>query len=262
MAQLEQVIDTLRDRILSGIFEPGMRLMEIPLAKMLGASRTPIRLALSVLEKEHLVVAGGPHKGFAVNSFGLEEVFDAIEARGMLEGMAARKLAERGLPEEFARTLRACIENSAGILDEELIDDESARASWVRNNVAFHDALVAASANRALASAVGQLHKIPLTSPAAVVLLTGDHARDLRRLRRAQDDHVDIFAAILAGEGMRAEMLVREHALLNIRNKRESFSEMKARRAAGDFPGLDLVGVGTAVEPEAPRRRRKSVAAR
>jgi GntR family transcriptional regulator, vanillate catabolism transcriptional regulator len=256
VAQLEQVIDAMRERILSGAFEPGMRLMEIPLARMLGVSRTPIRLALSVLEKEQLVVAGGPHKGFAVNSFGLEEVFDAIEARGTLEGMAARKLAERGLPEDAARILRSCIEDGARLLAEGVIDDETASRAWVQNNVKFHQALVTACGSRAIAIAIEHLHRIPLTAPAAVVLSTGDHAGDLQRLHRAQDDHAEILAAIESGQGMRAEMLMREHALMSIRNKRLYFSEIKARKAAGNLPGLDLVGVDSMPEAKARRRRR------
>ena len=50
------VFKTLRDAILKGELEPGERLMEIHLANKLGVSRTPIREAIRMLEKEGLAV--------------------------------------------------------------------------------------------------------------------------------------------------------------------------------------------------------------
>jgi GntR family transcriptional regulator of vanillate catabolism len=228
--------------------------MEIPLAEMLGTSRTPVRLALSVLQQERLVVASGPRRGFVVNSFTLGEVFDAIGTRGTLEGMAARCAAERGLRPDYAQILHECVEQGSALLKD--LDNERWGEAWIENNAAFHATLVAASGNRAIQIALEPLNRMPLASPSAVVLRTNDHARDLHRLRRAQDDHRDILEAIEAGQGSRAETLLREHAALNIRNKRLNFVEIKARKAAGNLPGLDLVDeVATPPRPERRRRR-------
>ena len=46
------VFNTLRQGILTGVLEPGERLMEIHLAERLGVSRTPIREAIRMLELE------------------------------------------------------------------------------------------------------------------------------------------------------------------------------------------------------------------
>ena len=46
------VFNTLRQAILKGELEPGVRLMEIQLAQKLGVSRTPIREAIRKLELE------------------------------------------------------------------------------------------------------------------------------------------------------------------------------------------------------------------
>ena len=59
------VFKTLRDAILKGELEPGERLMEIHLANKLGVSRTPIREAIRMLEKEGLAVTI-PRKGAQV----------------------------------------------------------------------------------------------------------------------------------------------------------------------------------------------------
>ena len=80
--------------LLRGDFQPGERLSELPLVARLGVSRTPIRLALDRLAHEGLLEAS-PTGGFVVRAFTIEDVWDAIETRGVLEGAAARLAAER-----------------------------------------------------------------------------------------------------------------------------------------------------------------------
>ena len=46
------VFRTLRRQILMGELKPGERLMEIKLTKKLGVSRTPVREAIHMLEKD------------------------------------------------------------------------------------------------------------------------------------------------------------------------------------------------------------------
>ncbi len=53
----------LRELILSGEFEPGERMSELPLVERLGVSRTPLRLALAELEHEGLLRERSPGAG-------------------------------------------------------------------------------------------------------------------------------------------------------------------------------------------------------
>src|SRR5919201_1139737 len=94
-SQTTRALLSLRDLILSGEFPPGTRMSELPLVERLGVSRTPVRLALANLEHEGLLenLEGG---GYAVREFTMDEIHDAIELRGVLEGTAARFAAERG----------------------------------------------------------------------------------------------------------------------------------------------------------------------
>src|SRR5580700_4432411 len=80
--------------LLRGDFQAGERISELPLVARLGVSRTPIRLALDRLAHEGLLEAS-PTGGFVVRAFTIEDVWDAIETRGVLEGAAARLAAER-----------------------------------------------------------------------------------------------------------------------------------------------------------------------
>src|SRR5919109_4360817 len=91
-SRIATVTARLRDMILAGELTPGERLIEIPFAQRLGVSRTPLRIALGELEKEGLLERL-PTRGFKVREFPMEQVANAIDVRGVLEGMAARNPA-------------------------------------------------------------------------------------------------------------------------------------------------------------------------
>jgi GntR family transcriptional regulator, trigonelline degradation regulator len=90
-----QVLDELRQSIISGRLEPGARLVERELVGMMGVSRTVIREALRQLETEGLV-AIIPNKGPVVRKLSLEEARDLYSIRAVLEGLAARLFVENG----------------------------------------------------------------------------------------------------------------------------------------------------------------------
>ena len=102
LSQTVRVQLRLRELILAGELPPGARIAELALVERLGASRTPIRMALVRLQEEGLLDAL-PHGGFAVKDFSEADIHDAIELRGTLEGLAARLAAERGVAARVAR---------------------------------------------------------------------------------------------------------------------------------------------------------------
>lgn len=88
------VYHTLRDAILKGEIEPGERLMEIHLANRLGVSRTPIREAIRMLEKEGLAVTF-PRKGAQVAKMSIKDLDDVIDIREMLDVLSARNACDK-----------------------------------------------------------------------------------------------------------------------------------------------------------------------
>jgi GntR family transcriptional regulator, vanillate catabolism transcriptional regulator len=187
----------------------------------LGASRTPIRLAFEELTKEGLLERL-PTRGFRVKAFNAKELADAIDVRGALEGMAARLVAERGLAPQDLAAMQRCVEEGAALLREAaqqdlLIDAER----WIAMNASFHATLVRAADNSALASALAHVSKTPLAGAAALSLHGMSPTLEYTFIQRAQQDHEDIVAALQAGEGARAEALMREHARRSRDNKRE-----------------------------------------
>ncbi len=214
--QLARVARQIREMIFSGELTPGERLREIPLAEALGVSRTPVRLAFGQLEQENLITRE-PHKGFTVRRFSAEEVADAMDVRGALEGMACRLVAERGLSRDSRRALEQCLDEAETLFGKgHLVEDDS--LAWNRINSRFHDTLIAAARNAPLGAALKFNNAGPLVAANKVPFYLTDMDSLFRILRASHEEHVVLLTAIINGEGARAEWLMREH-LRGGRNK-------------------------------------------
>src|ERR1035437_4546288 len=90
----DQVHRRLKQAIIDGEFQAGERLVEVDIAVRLGASRTPVREALSKLEQEGLVtpVRFG---GLAVAKLSEVDVVEIFSLIRLLESYAGRLAAER-----------------------------------------------------------------------------------------------------------------------------------------------------------------------
>lgn len=89
----QQVLEQLREAIISGLLIPGARLIERELTEQMGVSRTVVREALRQLEAEHLVEVI-PNKGPFVRQPSIDEAEDLYRIRAVLHGLAARMCAE------------------------------------------------------------------------------------------------------------------------------------------------------------------------
>lgn len=93
------VSDLLRNDILNGDFPPGERLIELQLTERYGVGRAAIRSAIVELSSEGLVVHE-TNRGATVRRVSIEEAIEIAEARGALEGLLARRAAERATEAE------------------------------------------------------------------------------------------------------------------------------------------------------------------
>src|SRR6516225_5644299 len=94
------LIRKIRDGILDDVFKPGDWLPELDLAKRFEVSRSPIREALQVLEKEGTVIAE-PYKGAVVKPLSPEEVLDIAELRLAVITLAAKTAYRHLSPADF-----------------------------------------------------------------------------------------------------------------------------------------------------------------
>ncbi len=226
MSLQETVLLQLRECILRGEFEPGQRLAEQQIAELLGSSRTPVRAALVTLEQEGLVQANGSG-GFVVRQFTVREVTDAIAVRGLLEGMAARLVAEHGLSRQVAMDLQSCLdEGDLALASSTLSLQDYAR--YVSMNDRFHALILKASGNRALQRAIAMNDKLPFAPASAMLPMQGAMIKDRDWMMYAHRQHHMLLDALRRGEGARAQALAEEHtevAQMNMRQALERRSE-------------------------------------
>lgn len=236
---LDHATQRLRELVLSGAFPPDRKLGEEAVARALKLSRTPARIAMATLEREGLLVRT-PRRGYRVRSFTLDEVADAIDVRGELEGMAARLLAERGLDAAIAARLEAALAWSEAIVERGALDVAD-RLAWSQSNLDFHSALIDGSGNTALRAAFEQVIRIPLASPRAIIFAVATTDRSRSQLRRAHEDHMRVVEAIRARRGSRAAEIMRDHALRSSDNKRRNFHSIGSEALLVGQSGTALV---------------------
>ena len=209
----DQVIYKLRGMILQGDLPPGQRLAEIPLASELGVSRTPVRRALAMLAQEGLV-SESESRGYIVREFSLQEVLDAIDLRGVLEGYAARLVAERGASRGLIRELALCLERGDVLFErDKLAQGDDLR--YAEMNVRFHQLIVDAAGHMPLSHAIAINDKVPFASAEAAAFDKDNLIlkSSFELLKYAHRQHHAIVHALEKGEGARVEALMREHTM-------------------------------------------------
>ncbi|MFN3450561.1 MAG: GntR family transcriptional regulator [Sphingorhabdus sp.] len=206
----QHVLIALRKMIASGELADGARIAEISTAERLGVSRMPVRTALRALEQEGLVVKLGA-RGYAARGPTAAQIEDAIEVRGVLEGLAARTVASAKITPAFAKQLKACLKSGDDIFEKGYLA-EGDLERFYDYNMEFHDLLVEASNNKAISAALSRNNHLPFASAAALALDWNDLASEYHHLCAAHKQHRKVSAAILAGNADAAEQLMREHA--------------------------------------------------
>lgn len=209
------VVARLRQLIVAGHWSAGMRLAEIPVAQSLGLSRTPVRLALRTLEQEGLVEKAGT-RGYVVRAVSEADIRCAIEVRGALEGLAARRLAERGLTAVVRQVLADCVAEGRAVLAPGHLSADAV-GRWARLNDRFHRAIVGAGDSRVIADAIARNDHLPFASAGSIVIDTAALDAEHRKLSQAQLQHELVLEALELGESARVEMLMREHAWIGLR---------------------------------------------
>ena len=205
------VLDALRAQIVSGVLEPGTRLVEDQIARDLGVSRNPVREALRGLEAEGLVEMS-PRRGAVVAVVSETDAEFIFEVREELESFAARLAARRAQRPDVARLrqLLASAERALGKGDATTV---------AQHNTRFHAALYGVAGNSYLAEMVAGI---------------ADRMEWIFRQNAAQrgpgslEEHGAIVDAIAEGnEGRAAEL-----AALHVRAAHAAFVA-RARRTAG-----------------------------
>jgi DNA-binding GntR family transcriptional regulator len=190
----ENVADSLREAIFRGLFKPGQRLAEAPIASTLKVSRAPLREALASLELEGLVCRTA-NRGTVVISLSRKDVEEICSLRLALEILAVRQAIENGTGEHWAQlaanvreTEKACTPEQLATLDLE-----------------FHDQLMrAAGHGRLFNNWLGLRSQIRL-------LMIRRNIRDAESHRSTVQGHKELLEAIQGRDLARAVELLEMH---------------------------------------------------
>jgi len=205
-----RVIVRIREMILHGDLTPGQRVREVELAERLGVSRTPVRESLPILAQEGMLTQLDT-RGFVVRAFTPQEIMDAIDVRGVLEGLAARMLAEQGPSRRLIQSLHECLREGDEIFAKRhLVESDEAR--YGEMNKQFHLIIVQGSGSKVIADAVEKIGHIPFAAAHAIAFDKINLPRMFEFLRNAHHQHHAIVHALENGEGARVAALMYEHA--------------------------------------------------
>lgn len=209
-SQQTRALVRIREMILRGQLAPGQRLAEAPLAELLGMSRTPVRQALPVLAQEGLLDEHET-RGYIVRDFSAADIRDAIDLRGVIEGLAARRVAERGVTPAFIASLRECLAMGDEIFRKRPLE-EADEAAYAEMNARFHLLILQEANSRMMSQALERNSRIPFGGPQALAFEKTSLEGMYDMLWYAHRQHHLIVDALERGEGTRAEALMREHA--------------------------------------------------
>jgi DNA-binding GntR family transcriptional regulator len=193
-----RVTDELRALILSGDLEPAQRLRADALAKRMGTSRTPVREALLVLEREGLV-ANLPNRGAMVRTFDADDLLDLYDVRAVLEPHAALRAARRMTDEDIDKMSDLCDQAE----ESDSSDKRSVERQILLNNE-FHGLIVEAADSPRLQEALRGNAGIPVDFRSA--FWSDDDQR-----HRSLALHREILWGIERRDGTLAETAMRLH---------------------------------------------------
>lgn len=185
----DQAYEELQDKIVSGQFSAGQRLMADQLAESLSISQTPVKEALVRLEQEGLVEVAS-RRASTVRRFTLADIGEIYEARLLLELHAATSGLEKGaVTPQFVDRLTRIFHEQMACVERRSQDGLAAAIDLDRG---FHELIVGLGANRLMSN----WHRV-VQRQMQTVRNYSLHQYDLGRARR---EHGAIVAAFAAGK--------------------------------------------------------------
>lgn len=219
----EKAYTLVRERILSGVYPPSLRLTEQEVADASGVSRTPVREALQRLQNEGFVRVT-TNQGAVVVDWNESDADDVLELRALLEPYGAARAATRIDAEGIAR-LR--------VLAEAQYEESRQRRRGFTGRIGqlnseFHRTLHDFAGNQRLSVLMPMLVEAPL-----VMRTFSKYEPD--ELLRSASHHIELVNALEAGNADWAAAIMRSHVLA------AQYSMRRHRRKHGE-PGKHDAG--------------------
>lgn len=201
ISNTDKAVNELRRLIFSGQLSPGSNHFEQDLADRLGMSRTPVREAALLLESQGLVEIQ-PRRGIRVQGLSVDEMADIYDVLGVLESLAAERVAGRISDGILSAAELVLLRESTAQMQRALARED--REAWAMADEVFHTELVRLADNSHLENTV--VRTLDQVRRARMMTL---HLRPLPT--RSTRDHEAVLEAISAGDGHRARDLHAAH---------------------------------------------------
>ncbi|WFS04452.1 GntR family transcriptional regulator [Rhizobium tumorigenes] len=189
----QQAYRDIKQRILEGAIKTGDLLTERTLAVEFGISRTPLRAAISRLQKEG-VVSRLTNGTLMILPVTVEQLLEIVQIRRLLEGAAAARAAGRPMTAalvEARRVMHAYVEAEDVAFDRFWMDDD-----------AFHEAVAEAAGLHLLP---GMLQEMRSVARRCTITRTHD------RFAEQAAEHIAVIDAIEAQDADAAAAAMEAH---------------------------------------------------
>lgn len=196
----EQIAARLSERIVSGTYAPGQRVMEQAVAEEFEVSRGPVREALRLLEKEGLVMIL-PRRGAQVTNPTITEVHEIFDIRAMLNGLRDRLIAESPHREQLVPVLEQEITRLAQTADAPGAGDE-----YIEIVLRLNRLLTQTAGNRRLQAILGSLAVQTVRYTRLGLSTPQRRQQSVRHWQR-------LLQAIRDGDGDAAERIARQRVI-------------------------------------------------
>lgn len=206
---LEEIVETLRKRIVDQEIPPGSKLREAVLTEEFNVSRPRIREAFGVLEDRGLIERI-PNRGAVVTRLEGDEIYALFEVREVLEALAVRLATEKAEAGTWDQLVKRFGQDAEEALQRGDLD------FYVDCVTLFRETAISAAQNTILAAQLDGLYDRTKALVRRLVLVPGRAADGLRQ-------HQEILQAMVANDAKLAEELKRA----NIRSARDSFSKYR-----------------------------------
>ena len=217
-AAADKAYEVLKQRVIGGAYAPGAQLKEEHLARELGISRTPVRVALKRLVDDALATAD-PHRGVRVAEWTEFDIEETYELRGLLEGHAAELATLRG-----GAALADRLDRLNDEMERAIAKGGSALPERLQQiNAAFHRALVDASGSPRLRTMLAGLIDMPIVIRSHFISTLHDRLQSLQH-------HRDLAAAVRAGDAGLARQVMQLHLRVASHRFKRQRSDFNAPR--------------------------------
>jgi DNA-binding GntR family transcriptional regulator len=195
-AARQTVAERLRADILQGVFPPGERLIELQLSERYAVGRAAIRAALVELDTQGLV-RRETNRGATVRRISVADAVEIAEARAALEGLVARRAAERARAAD-RKELRALVAEMQTAVER---DD---KPGYSKLNRTLHATLPRIAHHRVADDLIANLRDRGVHHQFQLSLMPGRASQSLA-------EHRAIVDAVVEGDPDAAESAMRAH---------------------------------------------------